>query len=93
MPATRPRPGCRPWRSRRINRNFALLEHTYTAVKDRSGLGAQATQHVIKTCDAYRTLRANLTEGNLAKPSSKRYRRATEKPIAFRPEGAQPYDC
>ncbi|MFE6209266.1 hypothetical protein [Streptomyces sp. NPDC057889] len=37
-----------------IKRNFALREHTYTAVKDRWGLGAQAAQHVIrKTCDAY----------------------------------------
>ncbi|MGW6404370.1 RNA-guided endonuclease InsQ/TnpB family protein [Streptomyces sp. NPDC055134] len=76
-----------------IKRNFALREHTYTAVKDRWNLGAQAAQHVIKkTCDAYRTLRANLTAGNLGKPGSQRYRRATEKPIAFRPEGAQPYD-
>ncbi len=45
-----------------------------------------------KTCDAYATLKANLKAGNLGKPGSKRYRRATEKPIAFRPEGAQPYD-
>ncbi|MFE4254075.1 transposase [Streptomyces sp. NPDC056910] len=76
-----------------IKRNFALREHTYTAVKDRWVLGAQAAQHVIKkTCDAYATLKANLKAGNLGKPSSKRYRRATEKPIAFRPEGAQPYD-
>ncbi|MFB6674303.1 hypothetical protein ACFCWG_18230 [Streptomyces sp. NPDC056390] len=56
-------------------------------------MGARAAQHVIKkTCDAYRTLRANLTAGNLGKSSSKRYRRATEKPIVFRPEGSQPYD-
>ncbi|MFA3843930.1 RNA-guided endonuclease TnpB family protein, partial [Streptomyces aureus] len=33
-----------------------------------------------------------LKAGNLGKPSSKRYRRAVEKPIAFRREGAQPYD-
>ncbi|MFF2248444.1 RNA-guided endonuclease InsQ/TnpB family protein [Streptomyces sp. NPDC058142] len=76
-----------------IKRNFALREHTYAAVKERWGLGAQAAQHVIKkACDAYTTLKANLTAGNLGKPSSKRYRRAVEKPIAFRPEGAQPYD-
>ncbi len=72
-----------------IKRNFPLREHTYTSVKDRWGLGAQAAQHVIKkTCDAYTTLKANLTAGNLGKPTSKRYRRAVEKPIAFRPEGA-----
>lgn len=45
-----------------------------------------------KTCDAYRTLAANAKAGNLGKRWSKRYRRATEKPIVFRPEGAQPYD-
>ena len=78
---------------RDVKRNFTLREHTYTQVKDRWGLGAQAAQHVIKkTCDAYTTLKANLKAGNLGKPSSKRYRRATEKPIAFRAEGAQPYD-
>ncbi|MFE2736593.1 RNA-guided endonuclease TnpB family protein, partial [Streptomyces sp. NPDC059349] len=56
-----------------IKRNFALREHTYGQVKDRWGLGAQAAQHVIKkTCDAYRTLKANLTAGNLGKPTSKR---------------------
>ncbi|GHG95630.1 RNA-guided endonuclease InsQ/TnpB family protein [Streptomyces lanatus] len=76
-----------------VKRNFALREHTYGEVKQQWGLGAQAAQHVIKkTCDAYTTLKANLKAGNLGKPWSKRYRRATENPIAFRPEGAQPYD-
>ncbi|WP_435217809.1 RNA-guided endonuclease InsQ/TnpB family protein [Streptomyces sp. bgisy034] len=76
-----------------VKRNFALREHTYGEVKVRWGLGAQAAQHVIKkTCDAYATLKANLTAGNLGRVGSKRYRRATEKPIVFRPEGAQPYD-
>ncbi|MET7926575.1 hypothetical protein ABZT43_21700 [Streptomyces sp. NPDC005349] len=43
-----------------IKRNFALREHTCTAVKDRWNLGAQAAQHVIKrTCDACITLKAN----------------------------------
>ncbi|MDT0486972.1 RNA-guided endonuclease InsQ/TnpB family protein [Streptomyces doebereineriae] len=74
-------------------KNFALRRHTYDTVKSRWGLGAQAAQHVIKkTCDAYTTLRANLKAGNLGRPGSKRYRRATEKPVVFRPEGAQPYD-
>ena len=76
-----------------MKRNFALREHTYGEIKSRWNLGAQAAQHVIKrTCDAYATLRANLKAGNLGRPGSRRYRRATEKPIAFRPEGAQPYD-
>ncbi|MBA4867416.1 transposase, partial [Streptomyces sp. PSKA54] len=68
-------------------------EHTYAEIKARWGLGAQAAQHVIKkVCDAYATLKANLKAGNLGKPGSKRYRRAVEKPIAFRAQGAQPYD-
>ncbi|WP_415950139.1 RNA-guided endonuclease InsQ/TnpB family protein [Streptomyces sp. KLOTTS4A1] len=76
-----------------VKRNFTLREHTYGEVRTRWGLGAQAAQHVIKkTCDAYATLKANLKAGNLGKPTSQRYRRAVGKPIAFRPEGAQPYD-
>ncbi|MEU1178152.1 transposase [Streptomyces sp. NPDC005820] len=76
-----------------VKRNFALREHTYSEVRQRWGLGAQAAQHVIKkTCDAYVTLAANLKAGNLGRPWSKRYRRAVEKPVVFRPEGAQPYD-
>jgi putative transposase len=74
-------------------KNYALRKHAYDEVKSRWGLGAQAAQHVIKkTCDAYTTLKANLKAGNLGKPGSKRYRKATGKPIAFRPRGAQPYD-
>ncbi|MFI9171810.1 RNA-guided endonuclease InsQ/TnpB family protein [Streptomyces lincolnensis] len=74
-------------------KNFALRRHAYDTVKSRWGLGAQAAQHVIKkTCDAYTTLRANLRAGNLGRPGSKRCRRAAEKPIAFRPQGGQPYD-
>ncbi|MFE0130352.1 RNA-guided endonuclease InsQ/TnpB family protein [Streptomyces sp. NPDC059037] len=76
-----------------VRRNFALREHTYSEIKQRWGLGAQAAQHVIKkTCDAYATLKANLRAGNLGRPGSRRYRRATENPAVFRPEGAQPYD-
>ncbi|MFE3036009.1 RNA-guided endonuclease InsQ/TnpB family protein [Streptomyces canus] len=76
-----------------VKRNFALREHTYAEVKERWGLGAQAAQHVVKKiCDAYTTLKANLRAGNLGTPWSKRYRRASEKPIVFRQEGAQPYD-
>ncbi|MEU9172655.1 transposase [Streptomyces sp. NPDC048420] len=76
-----------------VKRNFGLREHTYAEIKQGWGLGAQAAQHVIKkTCDAYATLAANLKAGNLGKPWSKRYRRAVDKPVVFRPEGAQPYD-
>ncbi|MGP4087306.1 RNA-guided endonuclease InsQ/TnpB family protein [Streptomyces sp. KR55] len=76
-----------------VKKNFALRRLTYDEIKTRWGLGAQAAQHVIKkTCDAYATLKANLKAGNLGAPGSKRHRKAAGKPIAFRPEGAQPYD-
>ncbi|MFI9762866.1 RNA-guided endonuclease InsQ/TnpB family protein [Streptomyces sp. NPDC051963] len=76
-----------------VKNNFVLRRLTYEAVKARWNLGAQAAQHVVKkTCDAYATLKANLKAGNLGKPGSNRYRRATERPIAFRAQGAQPYD-
>ncbi|MBT2676489.1 transposase [Streptomyces sp. ISL-14] len=74
-------------------KNFALRKHVYGEIRSRWALGAQAAQHTIKkTCDAYTTLKANLKAGNLGKPGSKRYRRASEKPVVFRPQGAQPYD-
>lgn len=63
-----------------VKRNFALRELAYGEVKQRWGLGAQAAQHVIKkTCDAYTTLKANVKAGNLGRPWSKRYRRATDR--------------
>ncbi|MGA5137654.1 RNA-guided endonuclease InsQ/TnpB family protein [Streptomyces azureus] len=74
-------------------RNFALRRLTYEQVKSRWNLGAQAARHTIKkTCDAYATLKANLRAGRLGRPGSARYRRATQKPVAFRSFGAQPYD-
>ncbi|MEU9466837.1 transposase [Streptomyces avermitilis] len=74
-------------------KNFALRRHTYDAVKSRWNLGAQAAQHSIKkVCDAYTTLKANLRAGNLGSLGSRRYRKAAQKPIAFRPQSAQPYD-
>ncbi|MEU6177000.1 RNA-guided endonuclease InsQ/TnpB family protein [Streptomyces coeruleorubidus] len=74
-------------------KNFALRKLTYEQVKSRWNLGAQAAQHTIKkTCDAYATLQANLRAGRLGRPGSARYHCATQKPVAFRPFGAQPYD-
>jgi putative transposase len=74
---------------RDVKRNFPLRKLVYGEIKARWGLGSQAAQHVIKkTCDAYTALRANLKAGNLGKPGSNRYRKAVEKPIVFRPEGA-----
>ncbi|MDI3406651.1 RNA-guided endonuclease InsQ/TnpB family protein [Streptomyces cavernicola] len=74
-------------------RTYDLRKLTYTEIRARWGLGAQAAQHVIKkTCDAYTVLKANLKAGNLGRPGSKRHAKATGKPITFRPESAQPYD-
>ncbi|MEU6176857.1 hypothetical protein [Streptomyces coeruleorubidus] len=74
-------------------KNLAVRKLTYEQVKSRWNLGAQAAQHTIKkTCDAYATLKANLRAGRLGRPGSARYRRATQKPVAFRSFGAQPYD-
>lgn len=57
------------------------------------GLGAQAAQHVIKrVVDAYKTLRANIRGGNLGGEGTKRRRKATSKPISFRPDAAHTYD-
>jgi IS605 OrfB family transposase len=57
------------------------------------GLGAQAAQHVIKrVVDAYTTLRANIRNGNLDGPASKRRRKAESKPIAFRLDAAHTFD-
>lgn len=74
-------------------KNLALRKLAYQDIKTRWGLGAQAAQHAIKkTCDAYTTLRANLRAGRYGKPGSKGHTRASGKPVAFRPEAAQPYD-
>jgi hypothetical protein len=74
---------------RDVKRNFALRKHTYAEIKARWGLGAQAAQHVIKkVSDAYATLTANLKAQNLGRLGSKRCRRAMEKPITFRVQGA-----
>ncbi|WP_240204325.1 RNA-guided endonuclease InsQ/TnpB family protein [Streptomyces actuosus] len=75
-----------------VPREYELRRHTYAELKTR-GLGAQAAQHTIKKVrDAYTTLKANIKAGNLGRPGSKRRRKAESKPIAFRPEAAQPYD-
>lgn len=75
-----------------VPREYELRKHTYAQLKSR-GLGAQAAQHVIKKVrDAYTTLKANIRAGNLGKPGSRRRTKAETKPVAFRPEAAQPYD-
>ncbi|MEU3644394.1 hypothetical protein AB0E59_13530 [Lentzea sp. NPDC034063] len=75
-----------------VFREYALRKHTYAELKAR-GLGAQAAQHVIKkVADAYTALHATIRAGNLGRPCSKRRVKAESKPIAFRPDAAQPFD-
>ncbi|MEU6253988.1 transposase [Streptomyces sp. NPDC047043] len=70
-----------------------LQKAVYADLKVRFGLSAQPAVRVVKkVVDAYATLRANLTAGNLGRVDSKRYRKATGSPIAFRPAAAQPFD-
>ncbi|MDX3584591.1 RNA-guided endonuclease InsQ/TnpB family protein [Streptomyces europaeiscabiei] len=70
-----------------------LQKLVYTDIKATFGLSAQpAVRAIKKTVDAYATLQANLTAGNLGKPGSKRRLKATGTPVAFRPEAAQPFD-
>ncbi|MEV0348760.1 hypothetical protein AB0H88_23530 [Nonomuraea sp. NPDC050680] len=79
--------------AQRTFRNYDLRKHTYTQIKDRYGLAAQAAQHVIKkVADAYATLHASIRAGNLGKAGSARRVRAESTPIAFRAEAAQPFD-
>ncbi|MER6994991.1 transposase [Streptomyces sp. NPDC000410] len=72
---------------------IGLRKLTYQHIKEEWSLGAQAAQHVIKkVCDAYRTLSVHLKAGHLGRPHSKRWHKATAKPVDFRTEGAQPFD-
>ncbi|MDX3690845.1 transposase [Streptomyces europaeiscabiei] len=75
-----------------VPRGHKLRKYAYAQLKSR-GLGAQAAQHTIKKGrDAYTTLKANIKAGNLGRAGSKLRRKAESKPVAFRPEAAQPYD-
>lgn len=76
-----------------LYRRNELQKLVYTDIKASFGLSAQpAVRAIKKTVDAYATLQANLTAGNLGKPGSKRWLKATGTPIVFRPEAAQPFD-
>ncbi|WP_433464801.1 RNA-guided endonuclease InsQ/TnpB family protein [Spirillospora sp. CA-128828] len=66
-----------------------LLYHQVKAL----GLSAQPALHVIrKAADAYTTLHAQIDAGLLGPEYSKRRHKAESKPIAFRPDAAQPFD-
>ncbi|MFC4894055.1 RNA-guided endonuclease InsQ/TnpB family protein [Streptosporangium amethystogenes subsp. fukuiense] len=68
---------------RKVFRNYDLRVHSYGELKA-MGLSAQPAQHVIKkVSDAYTTVKAQVS-AELRKPLAK--------PIAFRPDAAQPFD-
>ena len=74
-------------------RSRAALQGAYYQRLKQRGLSAQPVLHVIrKVADAYTTLGAIIRTGNLGEPGSKRRTRAEGRPIAFRPDAAQPFD-
>lgn len=76
-----------------LKRRNVLQEAVYYRLKSDFDLGAQpAVRTIKKVCDAYATLKANLKAGNHGREGSKRRERAESKPIAFRPDAAQPFD-
>ncbi|MHC5261006.1 RNA-guided endonuclease InsQ/TnpB family protein [Streptomyces sp. UC4497] len=78
---------------RKVYSRNDLQKLLYADVKATFGLSAQpAVRAIKKTVDAYATLRANLKAGNLGRAGSKRWRKATGEPVAFRAQAAQPFD-
>lgn len=76
----------------RVFARHALQRLVYAELKAR-GLSAQPALHVIrKVADAYRTLHANIRNGNLGTRESQRRIKAESKPIALRSTAAQPFD-
>ncbi|WP_433462569.1 RNA-guided endonuclease InsQ/TnpB family protein [Spirillospora sp. CA-128828] len=76
----------------RVFSRAGLQKLLYHQVKT-LGLSAQPALHVIrKAADAYTTLHAQIDAGLLGPERSKRRRKAESKPIAFRPDAAQPFD-
>ncbi|MFJ8952123.1 RNA-guided endonuclease InsQ/TnpB family protein [Streptomyces sp. NPDC102381] len=70
-----------------------LQKLLYADLKATFGLSAQPAVRVVKkVVDAYATLAAQAKAGLLGKPTGKRYRKALSRPVAFRPEAAQPFD-
>jgi IS605 OrfB family transposase len=82
----------RAFEDRVFSRND-LQKLVYADLKATFGLSAQPAVRVVKkVVDAYAALKANIRAGNLGKAGSKRRIKAQSKPIAFRPDAAQPFD-
>jgi putative transposase len=77
----------------RAFRKFDAHRRFYTELRERFGLGAQASVRVIgKVADAYAALHASIAAGNYGPPGSDRRRKMEESPITFRQLAAQPFD-
>ncbi|WP_435108419.1 RNA-guided endonuclease InsQ/TnpB family protein [Nocardiopsis synnemataformans] len=78
---------------RGVTRNYELRKHTYQQLRE-AGVGSQTAQHTIKkVCDAYRTRRSNLNNGNYGPKGSARRKRIESTPLTFRTDSAHPYDA
>nr|WTB33882.1 transposase [Streptomyces sp. NBC_00830] len=70
-----------------------LQKLVYADIKATFGLSAQPAVRVVKKAvDACTALAASLKAGQLGRPGSQRYNKATSSPVSFRPEAAQPFD-
>lgn len=70
-----------------------LQKLVYAEIKAEFGLSAQPAVRVVKkVVDSYAALAAQAKAGILGPPMSKRYRAAMGRPVAFRPQAAQPFD-
>jgi putative transposase len=78
----------------RVFRKFDAQRRFYVELRERFDLGAQPTIRVLgKVADAYTSLRANVTAGNLGPPGSDEQARVGGSPITFRWSAAQPFDA
>ncbi|WP_307028963.1 hypothetical protein [Streptomyces canus] len=78
--------------ARQVTSRAGLQALAYADLRAR-GLSAQPALHVLrKVADAYAALKASARAGNVGRPGSERYTRATSKPIMFRAGAAQPFD-
>ncbi|MFC7895869.1 RNA-guided endonuclease InsQ/TnpB family protein [Streptomyces sp. NPDC057381] len=78
---------------KKVKDRNGLQKEVYADLKATFGLSAQPAVRVVKkVVDAYTALKASLQAGRLGPATSKRYRRAVGRPVAFRRQAAQPFD-
>jgi IS605 OrfB family transposase len=78
----------------RAFRKFDAHRRFYTELRERFGLGAQASIRVIgKVAEAYASLHARIAASDYGPPGSDRRRKIEESPITFRRLAAHPFDA